>query len=131
MLTFGTVICTYNRPQLLEQCLASWSGSSHLPDQFIVVDATPGAEQYSSQIIQKFPQLFANFNSHYIVTDKPGLTRQRNLGLKQLKTDVVCFADDDTFVSRDYLSKILEVFQADTQGAIGGVNGTASGQFDN
>lgn len=131
MLTFGTVICTYNRFELLEQCLASWCNSSRLPDQFIVVDATPNADQYSSQIIQKFPQLFANADSHYIVTDKPGLTRQRNLGLKQLKTEIVCFADDDTFVSRDYLTKVLEVFEADTQGAIGGVNGTASGQFDN
>jgi glycosyltransferase involved in cell wall biosynthesis len=131
MMTFGTVICTYNRSHLLEQCLASWSHSDYLPDQFIVVDASPDAEQYSSQIVQKFPQLFASPDSHYIITDQPGLTRQRNLGLKKLKTDIACFADDDTFITPTYVSKILEVFQNDSHAAIGGVNGVSIGQFDN
>ena len=131
MLTFGTIICTYNRSHLLEQCLASWNRSDYLPKQLIVVDASPNAEQYSSQIVQMFPRLFASPDSHYIVTDQPGLTRQRNLGLKKLKTDVVCFADDDTFVTSDYVSKILEVFKADSHAAIGGVNGVSIGQFDN
>ena len=131
MLTFGTVICTYNRSHLLEQCLASWNHSDYLPNQFIVVDASPDAEQYASQIIQSFPRLFASLDNHYITTDKPGLTRQRNLGLKKLKTDIACFADDDTFITPTYVSKILEVFQNDSHAAIGGVNGVSIGQFDN
>jgi glycosyltransferase involved in cell wall biosynthesis len=40
MLTFGAVICTYNRKDILEKCLESWCQSKYLPDQFIVVDAT-------------------------------------------------------------------------------------------
>ncbi len=131
MLTFGTVICTYNRAHLLEQCLASWSHSAVLPDQFIIVDATPNAEHYAAGIVEKFAQLFKKSGSEYIITDKPGLTRQRNLGLKKIKTDIVCFADDDTFITSNYISKILEVFETDSQSIVGGVNGVSTGQFDN
>jgi GT2 family glycosyltransferase len=131
MLTFGTVICTYNRKHLLEQCLESWNQSSRLPDQFIVVDATTNAEDYREAIIQRFPQLFTHPDSQYIVSSQPGLTLQRNLGLKTIKTDVVCFADDDAFISREYVTKIIEVFERDTQKQIGGVNGVGTGQFDN
>jgi glycosyltransferase involved in cell wall biosynthesis len=131
MLTFGTIICTYKRPHLLEQCLASWCSSNFLPEQFIVVDATPDAEQYSSDLTDKFSRLFKKPNSQYIITDKPGLTRQRNLGLKNINTDIVCFADDDALISTTYTSKILDVFKADSQSKIGGVNGVSVGQFDN
>ena len=131
MLTFGTVICTYNRPHLLERSLEAWNSSNHLPDQFIVVDSTEGAEQCRTALMQKFPRLFADIDSQYIIAPKPGLTTQRNLGLNQVKTDITCFADDDTFITPTYVSKILEVFEADSQKTIGGVNGVATGQFDN
>jgi|GEM_PF-5814619 len=131
MLTFGTVICTYNRPHLLERCLEAWNASNRLPDQLIIVDATVHPSQYSSDLIQRFPRLFASPNSQYIFAPKPGLTTQRNLGLKQLQTDIVCFVDDDAFITPTYIDKILEVFQQDSAKTIGGVNGTAIGQFDN
>ncbi len=130
MLTLGVIICTYQRPHLLEQCLASWHHSEFPPHQFIVVDASPDANQYSSQIIQKFSSLFDGADSHYIITDQPGLTRQRNIGIEQIKTDIVCFADDDTFITPNYISKILEVFHQDSNAVIGGVNGVSIGQFD-
>jgi GT2 family glycosyltransferase len=131
MLSFGTIICTYNRKHLLEQCLSAWSQSDYLPDQFIVVDATENAEQYREELLQKFSKLFSSPGSQYIVTDKPGLTLQRNLGLKVLETDIVCLADDDTFVTKAYVTKILEVFQRDQHKIVGGVNGVGLGQFDN
>jgi len=130
MVTIGTVICTYKRPQILEQCLTHWCQSECIPDQFIVVDATPQAEKHRSQLIEKFPLLFSKPDNHYIVVEKPGLTAQRNVGLKALKTDIACFADDDAFISRFYLLKVLEIFQGDRQKVIGGVNGVAKGQFD-
>ncbi|MBD2260579.1 glycosyltransferase [Pseudanabaena sp. FACHB-2040] len=131
MLSFAAVVCTYNRYALLEQSLSHWSQASRLPDQFIVVDATENAASYRDRLVEKFPQLFSQPESQYIVTDRPGLTRQRNVGLDAVKTDIVCFADDDTFITPSYIDKILEVFEKDTAGSIGGVNGVAEGQFDN
>jgi len=115
---------TYKRVQILEKCLEYWSQSLHQPDQFIVVDATPNAEEYSTQMVDKFSSLFSKTNSRYIVIDKPGLTHQRNIGLREMNTDIVCFVDDDTFVSPDYVTKVLNVFQLDKFNVVGGVNGS-------
>jgi GT2 family glycosyltransferase len=101
-----------------------------LPDQLIVVDASASAKEYQAELLHKFSSLFAQPDNHYIISEQPGLTLQRNIGLKQIKTDIVCFLDDDAFISPDYVSKILEVFQQDQQGTIGGVNGVGTGQFD-
>jgi glycosyltransferase involved in cell wall biosynthesis len=131
MLSFAAVICTYHRSDLLEQSLHHWSQSNRLPDQLIVVDASEAAARDCDRIVAQFPQLFARPGSQYIITDQPGLTRQRNVGLRAVTTDIVCFADDDAFVSPSYLEKILEVFEKDAEGVIGGVNGVAAGQFDN
>jgi GT2 family glycosyltransferase len=131
MLSFSVIICTYNRRPILEQGLMAWSHANRLPDQFIVVDATKDAASYSDGLVKKFPRLFSKTGSSYIITDKPSSTRQRNLGIDLIQTNIVCFADDDTFIEPNYVDKILEVFENDAEHKIGGVNGVAQGQFDN
>lgn len=130
MSSFGVIVCTYNRRYILEKCLRFWNSSRRLPDQFIVVDASIDVEKYQNDFVHKYPNLFSNTDSQYISTTKVGLTTQRNIGLKLIKTEIVCLADDDAFVSSDYVEKILEVFQKDKFKLIGGINGTAIGQFD-
>lgn len=131
MLNFSVIICTYNRKHLLERCFDSWSKSTRLPDQFLVVDASVDASSYSNKLVTQFPSLFSHPDSHFIVTKTPGTSAQRNIGMKYLNTDIVCFADDDTFIKPDYVEKILDIFNQDHHEIIGGINGVAEGQFDN
>jgi len=130
-LSFGVIICTYNRQNILERSLQSWDSVHYPPDQFIVVDASDNASINRNLFESKFVKLFSKSDSQYILSDKPGLTFQRNLGIDALKTDIVCFVDDDSFVSPNYVEKILEVFAKDHHQFVGGVNGVAKGQFDN
>ena len=130
-LTFGVIVCTYNRQSIIEQALQHWQSSKYQPDQFLVIDATPGAEDYRDKLDEKNLSLLTASTSDYIVSKRAGLTLQRNMGLEQIKTDIVCLVDDDTFVTPTYVDTILDVFQHDTKQLIGGVNGVAIGQFDN
>ncbi len=129
-LTFGVVVCTYNRKHILEQSLAHWQKASRQPDQFLVVDATGEADSYRDTLVESYQSLFAESASDYIVTASPGLTLQRNLGLAKIKTDIVCFVDDDAFVTPTYVDKVIDVFEKDINSLIGGVNGVSIGQFD-
>jgi GT2 family glycosyltransferase len=129
-LTFGVVVCTYNRKHILEQALTHWQQSSRKPDQFLVIDATATADSYRDSLVETYQSLFLESVSDYIVTPNPGLTRQRNLGLGQIKTDIVCFVDDDAFVAPSYVDQIIDIFEKDTACTIGGVNGVSIGQFD-
>ncbi|WOD39263.1 glycosyltransferase family A protein [Nodosilinea sp. E11] len=130
-LSFGVVVCTYNRKSILEQSLAHWQRSNRKPDQFLVIDATANAETYRDTLVESYQSLFSDSSSNYVVTSSPGLTLQRNLGLARIKTDIVCFVDDDAFVTPTYVDKIIDVFEKDANGLIGGVNGVSMGQFDN
>lgn len=130
-LTFGVVVCTYNRNHILEQALTHWQKSNRKPDQFLVIDATAKAGSYRDALVETYQSLFAESASDYIVTPSPGLTLQRNLGLAQIKTDIVCFVDDDAFVTPTYVDNVIDVFEKDSSGLIGGVNGVSIGQFDN
>jgi glycosyltransferase involved in cell wall biosynthesis len=54
----------------------------------------------------------------------PSLVLQRNAGLQQAKGDVVFFADDDARYLDGYAEAILQVYRADSERKIGGVQGT-------
>src|SRR5580765_7748521 len=101
MLTMTVAICTYERRRLLETCLEHWTRSTRLPDQVIVVDASDDAETNRRELTAKFASFFGAGDSRYITTDVPGLTRQRNLALPHVASDIVCLIDDDTFVRPD------------------------------
>lgn len=130
-LTFGVIICTYNRKSILQRALQHWQQSIRRPDQFLVIDATSQAEQYLEELIDKNRSLFSESASDYIVSQQAGTSLQRNIGLERIKTDIVCMVDDDTFVTPNYVNKIVDLFQRDTGQLIGGVNGVSIGQFNN
>src|SRR4051794_14765869 len=111
--TYGVVIATYGRPEVLSRALASWSAGRQLPEQFIVVDASPDCRLHQAEFLLRFPSLFENKGSEYICTAEPGSTRQRNLGLRKIATDIVTFADDDVLVPDDFVRKITNFFACD------------------
>lgn len=123
-LSSAVVIATYGRPHVLKNSLTRWEQSERAPDQFIVVDASPDAVASRNQLVGDHPGLFNQSGSHYVVVDDPSAARQRNRALDLVDTDVVVFVDDDTLPEPDYLAKVVEVFEADTEGRIGGVEGT-------
>lgn len=121
MLSVAVAIATYNRPAELERALEAWSRSTRRPDQLIVVDASDRADGRSSveRLVGDQP------GGRYLAAEEPSTTKQRNQAVDEASTDVVVFCDDDTVPSSQYLAQILEVFEADPAGRIGGVAGNA------
>lgn len=109
---------------MLIQAIESWKASLHSPDQFVVVDSSPNAEEVREQILTQYPKMFGLKGSDYLVNSRRSLTVKRNIGLDHLWTDLVSFADDDTIVSPHYAGRIAEVFARDTDKLVGGVRGT-------
>ena len=48
------------------------------------------------------------------------MVRARNVGLKQAKGDVVAYVDDDAIVSKDWSKLILEPYENNDVGGVGG-----------
>jgi succinoglycan biosynthesis protein ExoA len=118
-LTLSVVICTKDRPQVLETCLQSLQRQIRRPGEIVVVDAsvTPALDAVD-RLAETMPGCrIALQNS------APGLPRQRNLGARVTTGSVVVYLDDDVVLDPGYLGAVARVYENDRSRQIGGVGG--------
>ncbi|MCX5695213.1 MAG: glycosyltransferase [Candidatus Omnitrophica bacterium] len=120
MLTYSVIICTLDRAEDLKRCIASWLKQKPLPHDIVVVHGRQ--EGILEEELRKL--LVGSAVELCYLRMPPSLVRQRNSGIRQAKGDVVFFADDDAVYLDGYAQAILDVYQADVTGSIGGVQGT-------
>lgn len=115
------IIPTYNRPEELSNCIASILIQSRIPDELIIVD---------DGSLPEFPfkrDLETNGTKCiYIKKETPGLTASRNCGVQIASGDIVFFFDDDVTLEKHYIEEILNIYQGDSTGKVGGVGGTVT-----
>lgn len=118
-LSASIIICTRNRCHDLVQCLASIVTQIRQPEELIIVDSSDKTLLEKSIFTDLFQShFFPKTTLHYVHTT-PGLTHQRNQGIKKAQADIIYFFDDDVILSRDYLQKMQEVFTSCPQFAGG------------
>jgi GT2 family glycosyltransferase len=118
-LSASLVICTLNRPEEIQGCIRSIAKQKLQPQQVIVVDAGDLGEV--RQILQ---DCCASAAIEFIyVKASPSTTTQRNIGSEYVTADIIFFLDDDVQLAPDYLERILQIYQSDTDGHVGGVAG--------
>lgn len=120
MLTYSVVICTLDRREDLKRCITCWLKQRPLPLDIVVVHGRP--DGMLEKDLQKW--LAGTGVELCYIRMAPSLVRQRNTGIQHAKGDVVFFADDDAVYQNGYAQAILDVYKEDTNGFIGGVQGT-------
>jgi len=95
-------------------------GQSYLPDEIVIIDASDTQELKS--LLAQDTNLW-KVRANYFYADKPGLTRQRNIGVRESHGDIVIFPDDDVVFDKDYVKEIVKVFDMDASKSVGGVTG--------
>jgi glycosyltransferase involved in cell wall biosynthesis len=110
------VICTRDRPESLSTTLASLTGQSDSSFEVVVVDNSPdGAVAHT---LSGFEDLTVRC-SHEPV---PGLSRARNRGLSEVRTEFVAWIDDDEVADPDWVAWIKRGFASvDRPDVIAGV----------
>jgi glycosyltransferase involved in cell wall biosynthesis len=98
-LTVTVVICTRNRPALLEKCLAAVQNLSPSPDVILVVDNTHGDAE-----TKRITDLFG---ARYLVEPRPGMNHARKRALADRETDMMAFLSDDVTPANDWLASLL------------------------
>ena len=117
--TASIVICTLNRPDDIQRCVATIARQTQAPKQLIVVDAGELGE-----VRDRLRALCQAKGIEFLYfQDKPSTTAQRNLGAEHATGDVVFFMDDDVELDDGYLANVLSIYDRDNAGEIGGVTG--------
>ncbi|MBC7896210.1 MAG: glycosyltransferase [Cytophagaceae bacterium] len=89
--SLGVIVCTRDRPDALARCLDAIAASQRPADVVLVVDNAPGSSA-TREIVA------ARGGVRYLLEPEPGLSRARNAGLRECRTDIVAFTDDDVLV---------------------------------
>lgn len=123
MTRFSVLICTFNRPQLLAQCLAALIERTEVkPDEIVVVN---GGDERADQVVENSRQTVANngrcIEIKLVQTVNKNLAVSRNIGLPHCTGDIVAMTDDDAQVFPDWVAQMRRIHAEHTEaGAVGG-----------
>lgn len=130
----SVILCTRNRLDDLLICLDSIAHQTVAPQELIIVDSSDAPLEQQQKFKDLFCQsVFEQSSLRYFHT-KPGLTYQRNYGIKRAHGSVVYFFDDDVILQSDYLERMQSVFDqypeyAGGTGDISNINKKASSKY--
>lgn len=116
-MAISVIVCTHDRPHYLEACLAGIARQRDAPAfETIVVDsASPPAGAGA------IAALAARHAARLLRTDRPGLSRARNLGAAEARGRWLAYIDDDAVPDTDWLAAIARAGAATPQpAALGG-----------
>lgn len=102
----SVVICTRDRPDDLDRCLAAVARVTYPHLEVLVVDNAP-SDQRTREVAERW-------GVRYVVAPEVGLSRARNLGAHASRGEVVAYIDDDSLPEPSWLGYIAAEF-ADPQ----------------
>ena len=116
MTSISIIVCTYNRIQWLTKCLRSIESQLPKPDEIIVVDGP------SDDGTRDMLELLATKGELKLIRQETlgGISSARNLGLAEATSEVVCFIDDDAVAQPGWLQSILDAYDDENVGGVGG-----------
>jgi glycosyltransferase involved in cell wall biosynthesis len=112
LLSVTVVICTHNRPAILERCLQAVQRLDYPEFSSIVVDSAP--------ISTEAQALAARYDTQYCVSPVKGLSRARNIGTRATRGAVVAYLDDDMVPHAGWLGSLIDEFSEKNVGAVTG-----------
>lgn len=102
--SLGILICTINRPRVLQRCLSSIAAGRVQPHEIIVSDDSPDGRE-TAAVCSAFPAV------RYVVGPRRGLCANRNAVIRHAGADFVSLLDDDAVVSVDFVGLALAIIR--------------------
>jgi glycosyltransferase involved in cell wall biosynthesis len=112
---YSVIIPVYNRPQEVEELLASLSSQSVKNFEVIIVE--DGSTFPCREIAEKFAD---NLSITYHAKPNTGRSDSRNIGMQLAKGDYFIFFDSDCIIPPDYFKRLMEHLAADYSDCFGG-----------
>lgn len=115
--TVAVVVCTatWDRIELLRECVDSLLAGERVPDElFVVVDTNPSL---AAELTVSLPE-----PARVLESPRSGLSEARNVGIGAARANTIAFLDDDAAAEVGWLAAVVSAFAADER--LIGVGGT-------
>jgi glycosyltransferase involved in cell wall biosynthesis len=113
----SVLIVTFQRPELLGNCLGSLARQTRAPDEAVVVGVS--GDEATRRAAEEFGAA-SPFRCTWRSTPRPSVVEQTNLGLQVCRGDVIAFTNDDAEPYPDWLARIEPYYADETIGGVGG-----------
>jgi glycosyltransferase involved in cell wall biosynthesis len=114
---FSVIICTYRRAAELVRLLQCLAEQTHRDFEVLVVDGS-GEDRTVRDAMQRFTMSKPEIK---MIESPKGLTRQRNVGLRNADGEIVVFFDDDVAIKSDFLARVADIFAKPDHDDVGGL----------
>lgn len=104
LLQISLIICTYNRAELLPNCLVHATAQSLPSGSYEVIVVDNASSDHTHAIVQQFPGV------RYLYCATRGLSSARNTGVTAARAPLVAFIDDDCLADPNLLAELVETF---------------------
>lgn len=115
----SVVICTYNRAQLLAECLESLCHQTVPIDDVDIIVVDNNSTDETRAVVESFQDRLLRLR--YVFEKKQGLSHARNRGYSEATTEWVAYLDDDAKAHPDYIESILKAIREHRFDCIGGL----------
>ena len=100
------VVCTYNRKELLDNCLSSLEKQTAYKKEYEILTIDNNSKDDTRNVASKYVKTHDNFR--YLSETKQGLSYSRNKGWKEARGEFVGYIDDDSIADKDWIKRIIE-----------------------
>lgn len=116
----SVIIPTRNRCDYLKDALESIAWQTLNKELFEVIVVDNGSTDATNEVVESFKDKLPNLTCIYV--SKPGLHEGRHAGLREAKSDILVYADDDIIAFPTWLEGVYESFQNEDVILVGGKN---------
>lgn len=114
----SVIIPTYNRADILKECLEHLSRQTCRPQDFEVVVVNDGGTDATPTVVQSFVDS-GKISVRYFEKKNEGQGIARNFGITQANGDVIAFIGDDILVREDWVQQHLDMHRAHPEESAG------------
>ena len=119
-MNLSIIISTRNRSKLLNNTLGTLTCQTFNQKNFEVIVVDNGSTDNTKDVFDGYKESIKNIR--YFFNETPGLHVGRHKGLKEAKSDILVYADDDIEVFPTWLEGISESFEDNEVVLVGGNN---------
>lgn len=114
------IIASYDRANYLAMCLEALAVQTADRTTFEILIIDNCSTDNTSEVIRGFIESFPEMQVRYLFETEQGASRARNRGIRLANGELLCFLDDDTIASPDWLVNIVRGFADPSVGCVGG-----------